>query len=219
MINEIKKINPPEDLLSKHVTHQTAIESSKFDTTPRSVQLKKDTKEHLPVRYGDNNVVLQVRDPWWLYCYWEVKERTIERLKLDLKEEYNNSAWALRIYDVSSIIFDGTNANKFFDIHFDPIATNRYINVASNCSYVVDLGLKLRDGRFIAILRSNSVTTPLVESSYATDEEGLLPDHKSTRHYNVGLHGSSPLGRKGREREYISSPGFISSFGAKNKSP
>jgi len=214
-----KEKNFSRETLRQQITPQATIESSKFDTVPRFTQTMKEAREDLPVGYGDNIIILQVRDPWWLHCYWEVKEKTIQRLRSDLKDEFNHAAWILRIYDVSYIIFDGANANKFFDIHLDSIVNNWYINVLSGCSYVVDLGIKLKDGRFITIVRSNCATTPLDAPSFITDEEWLSPDDEFARLYNSSLFGSSPLGRKRKSGEFISSSGLIASFGARNKSP
>ena len=46
-------------------------------------------------------------DPWKLFAYWEVKENTRSKIKGTL---------VLRVYDVTGIYFDGTNANLVFDV-------------------------------------------------------------------------------------------------------
>src|SRR3990167_9085726 len=103
-------------------------------------------REELPSRYNQDRLVLQVRDPWWCHAYWEVKESTIDRIRYDLKEEFSRAKWDLRAYDVSYIIFNGSNSNKFFDIEVNEEANSWYIDTHSpGRSWCVDLGLKLPD--------------------------------------------------------------------------
>jgi hypothetical protein len=157
-------------------------------------------------------MVLVVRDPWWLYTYWEVKDSTWDKFKAELKDEFYKARRVLRAYDVSGIIFNGSNANKFFDLGIREDATNWYIDTgAPGKSWCVEFGLLLRDGRFITILRSNVVETPTDGPSCITDEEWMIPDEMFSRLYGMGfgLGKSSPTGgvwRKG----IISSPGIAS---------
>ena len=78
-------------------------------------------------------------------------------------------------------------------------------------SWCVDLGLRLSNGRFITILRSNVVQSPLDGPSSITDEEWMIPEDMFARLYGMGfgLGRSSPVGKAWRER-FISSPGIAS---------
>ncbi len=192
-------------------TQELSVGTTKF-SNPEIRRLPKTFPQELPSQYGVDKMVLMVRDPWWLYTYWEIKQETVERLKHELKDEFYKAKRLLRVYDVTNIIFNGSNANRFFDIQIHEFANNWYIDAgAPGRSWCVDLGLKLSDGRFITILRSNVVQTPLDGPSWITDEEWMIPDDMFARLYGMGfgLGRSSPVGKAWRER-MISSPGIAS---------
>jgi len=199
--NEIKESSKPK---------QITIEKSKFSPWPRSTHGHKPVTQELPFGYGEDRIVLQIRDPWWVHCYWEVANLTKDKLKESFGDEYLQASRVLRVYDVTSIIFNGFNAHRYFDISIGSEADNWYINVSSGRSFCVDLGLELKDGRFILILRSNTVTTPLDGPSWIVDEEWWIPDEEFFKLYGFGLFGSSPRGRRKRIGEHISSSGFVS---------
>ena len=190
---------------------QIAVEESKYYSQPRTMPEYRPMRQDLPPVYEEDRIVLQVRDPWWIHAYWEIRPQTKDKLRDSLRDEYHQASWCLRIYDVSFIVVNGDNAHSYFDIQLNTEANNWYISVSPGRSYCVDLGLKLRDGRFIMIVRSNSVTTPLDGPSWITDEEWLIPDDLFNKLYGLSF-GSSP--RKGirqiiKER-FISSPGWAS---------
>jgi len=178
----------------------------------KSMVMQDFPKGELPSGYGRDTMVLAVRDPWWLYTYWEVSGSTWDKFKSELKEEFSRSKRVLRVYDVSSVIFDGSNANRFFDIQVREDALNWYIDTGSpGSSWCVDLGLLLENGRFITVLRSNVVETPLDGPSWVTDEEWMVPDDIFDKLYGMGfgLGGSSPAASVWR-KGVISSPGIAS---------
>jgi len=197
-----------KDALSRQ---EVAVETVKF-THAKQMAMQGRSLAELPSRYGRDTMVLAVRDPWWLYTYWEVIDSTWDKLRVDLKEEFYKAKRVLRIYDVSNIIFNGSNANSFFDIQIRDDAFSWYIDIGTpGKSWCVDLGLLLNNGRFITILRSNVVETPLDGPSWITDEEWMIPDDMFARLYGMGfgLGRSSPAGgvwRKG----FVSSPGIAS---------
>ena len=109
----------------------------------------------------------------------------------------------LRVYDVSNIIFNGFNAHRFFDIQINDYASSWYVDTdGPGRAWCVDLGLMLPDGRFITILRSNVVQTPLDGPSSVTDEEWMIPEEMFARLYGMGfgLGKSSPVGGAWQER-------------------
>ena len=184
------------------VSQEVIVEQAKF-YYPQSSSAGGGMPRELPAFYGEDRIVLQVRDPWWIHAYWEVKGSTMDRIKNELKEDFFKARRVLRVYDVSSIIFTGTNAYRFFDIQIDEQATSWYIDTQGpGRSWCVDYGLLLPDGRFIMILRSNTVNTPLEGPSWVTDEEWMIPDDAFNRLYGMGfgLGRSSPLGKSWQER-------------------
>lgn len=176
-------------------------------------------KTELPQKYDKDVMVLMVRDPWWLYAYWEVLEATAQRLKREIGSLFNTAKKALRVYDVTAISFNGLNAHRYFDIEIAHNACNWYIEIGSaGRSWCVDLGFKLADGRFITVVRSNIVTAPLEGPSQVTDEEWMVPEDLFVKLYAtaVGLGGSPvrlkkpwlELKKRGLASGGISSAGF-----------
>ncbi|MDD3345440.1 MAG: DUF4912 domain-containing protein [Candidatus Omnitrophica bacterium] len=181
---------------------ETIAVNTKF-SHPETARSWNAMPQDLPSCYDQDKIVLQVRDPRWLHTYWEIRNNTLEELKGRLGEEFYRAKKILRVYDVTNIIFNGSNANSFFDIQYNDFATSWYIDTAGpGRSWCVDLGLMLTDGRFITILRSNVVQTPLDCPSWITDEEWMIPDDIFARLYGMGfgLGRSSPVGGAWQER-------------------
>ena len=103
-----------------------------------------------------------VKDPWWLYAYWEIQADQEAQVRSRIpSEEREGVTSILRVYDVTDCNFPNQPANHWFDIPLTGLANNWYIHVnAPNRSFVVDIGLLTRGGHFFLLARSNRVTTP-----------------------------------------------------------
>lgn len=198
---------------------ETAVEKTKF-STPVAVRQAPAMLEELPGGYGVDKMILQVRDSWWVHAYWEIASQTFNHLRERLSDAFFNAKRVIRVYDVSHIVFDGTNAHRFFDIEINPEATNWYIDTGGpGRSWCADVGLRLPSGEFIKIVRSNTVYTPLEGPSWITDEEWMVPEEMFARLYGMGfgLGRSSPVGKAWQERikqalfsGILASPGITS---------
>jgi len=181
---------------------EMAVEQTKF-SHPETAPFRRTFPTDLPYQYDRDRIVLQVRDPRWIHAYWEISASMIERLKNNLRDDFFDAKRVLRVYDVSDIIFNGENAHRFFDIQVNEFANNWYINTEGpDRSWCVDFGLLLVSGRFVTILRSNTVRTPLEGPSWITDEEWMIPEDMFARLYGMGfgLGRSSPVGKAWQER-------------------
>ncbi len=128
----------------------------------------------LPDEYRRDYIMLMVKDPHWLYAYWEITAGKIEKFK----NEYGEDAWhksrpVLRVYNITDIdYFDGTNCQSYYDIYLSNDARDWHIEIGQpNKRYCLDIGRMLPEGRFITILRSNTVTTPRNYFSNLSDED------------------------------------------------
>ena len=126
------------------------------------------TAQELPEQYLQTFVSLIPRDPFCLYVYWEINSAAVDKMK----EEFSYSGeltYTLRVYDVTFIDFNGSNANGWFDLdglHMN----NRYISpVNENTGYCVEIGVRSNDGRFYSFARSNSVVTPRKHPSWRSE--------------------------------------------------
>jgi len=197
---------------------ETTVEKTKF-STPEPKRIRQIVHE-LPGGYGKDKIVLQLRDPWWLYSFWEVTGGAYERLKQQLKGLFFSAKRVLRVYDVSQVNFNGKNAHRYFDIEVNTEAQSWYIDTGGPGRWwCVDYGLRLVTGEFITIVRSNVVQTPLDGPSWETDEEWMIPEEMFGRLYGMGfgVGQSSPVGKAWQERVkkalfsgVLSSPGITS---------
>lgn len=199
-------------------SQELAVEKAKF-SHPEIRKARRGMPSELPAGYQKDRMVLQVRDPWWLHSYWEVTSQTWSSLKDRLKDMFFSAKKVLRVYDISQVIFNGKNAHRHFDIELPHEAVSWYIDTGGpGRSWVVDYGLKLANGEFITILRSNTVTTPLDGPSWISDEEWMVPEEMFGRLYGMGFGlGQSSPGKGWQEKfkralfsGVLASPGITS---------
>lgn len=163
----------------KHIHEETSRgEETKF-YYPKAVHQEFPKEEYqLPSGYGDNCLVLMVRDPWWLYAYWEINPNKNQEVRAQMRGLAEGAALILRIHDVTDLDFNGSNAWRSFDIKITGGANNWYINVGQgNRAYVADLGYLAKNGHFYLIARSNCVRTPREGISDVIDEEWMTVDY------------------------------------------
>jgi len=120
----------------------------------------------IPAGYGDHGITLMVKDPWGLYAYWELDARRERELRRQLApDEMAGLQTVLRVYDVTDSPpgreFSAGTPRQWLDIPLSGLARSWYIQVQRpNRAVVAEIGLRTRQGRFLALVRSNRVTTP-----------------------------------------------------------
>lgn len=132
----------------------------------------------MPLGYGENRLTLLVRDPHWLYAYWELTD-----------EIPSSSDGAYRcILRVHLSDKTGSFVQKVSDVSVEAKVSNWFINVPTgNRTYVAELGRLYRDGTFIPIIRSNLVHTPPSTISEKVDVEWMTTDDDFLRLYAKGV--------------------------------
>ncbi len=161
---------------------------------------------NLPLKYGDNRIIVMPRDPWWIYSYWDISEQRINEVIFAIPVyERQNMKWILRVYDLTGIKnFNGGNANSFFDIDIHFEANNWYINVNQpEREWCVEIGLLNPFGKFFPVARSNIIKTPYFGISSIIDEEWALPDEEYYKVLGIYDLGKSSMERKRRFEEII----------------
>lgn len=178
---------------------------------------KPETPE-IPWNYGVDRMVLMVRDPNWIYAYWEITAtKQDEFIKEFGPEAWDNSRSVLRVYDVTGVdYFTGSNFNNYKDISLNDNVDNWHIDVGRpNSAFCVDLGRLFPNGTFVTLLRSNIVQTPSAAISNLLDEEWMWIEGIYSTITKLHI-GSSPMVTKdvtqgrGLIPLGISSPGFAS---------
>ena len=127
-----------------------------------------------PDYYGRTETVLMVVHPFLLFAYWEVTPESCRQAHETMGPEIDGARTILRMYDISLIHFDGSNAHQIFDIEIGLEARGWYIPIwTADKSYCADVGFLARTGRFQPISRSNVIQTPRSTPSTRTDEQWM----------------------------------------------
>jgi len=166
-------------------TPEEHVEKSKFDVGVPTRDLSSRVPRDLPTGYGKDRIVLLVRDPYWLHCYWELTSQAIERAEAALAEEWHTARPTLRVLDVISHDTNRHSERVVRDIEIHGGCNNWYIDVPNPPrSFRVDIGYLARNGKFYVLARSNVVTTPRAGLSDVIDENWAdLDAQKADRLY------------------------------------
>ncbi len=128
--------------------------------------------QELPDNYGDNQVYLLVRDPYWIYTYWEIQEDHQRQHLAKFGGSWDSVVSVLRVYDTT----EEGKSPSVSDIALQNMSKCWYINTQPNHSYFAEIGLLHCDGRFLCLVRSNHVTTPRSGMSEIIDDQWMSID-------------------------------------------
>jgi hypothetical protein len=151
---------------------QEAVTGTKFvgpgRSNPDLVDVDKPLGD-LPDGYGESRIVLLPRDPQWAYAYWDVPNEAKES-----KRREGGQQLALRLYDVTDIDFDRQPAHSMQEYPCDELAREWYLPIpVSDRSYLVEIGYRTADGRWLMLARSAAVMVPPVFPSDWFEEHFL----------------------------------------------
>ncbi len=172
-------------------TFQEEIEQSRFElgirepVRPAAVGMPEEPPHELPSNYGDNRMVLMVRDPYWLYSYWEIQQASIEGV-LEVRGLSGHA------YETVIRVYSG-GESSYHDIQVEGLTNNWYINMARpDTAFFADFGVRI-EGDFLALVRSNTVRTPPAGMSDVIDEEWMTLDEEAQMMYALsgGFHMES----------------------------
>ncbi|MBL1211421.1 MAG: DUF4912 domain-containing protein [Geminocystis sp. GBBB08] len=115
----------------------------------------------LPGGYGESRIVLMPRDPQWAYTYWDIPQERKE----DLRRQ-GGQQLALRLYDVTDIDLSYQGPHNIQEYLCDELAREWYLPIpVSDRDYVIDIGYRSFDGRWLVLARSVPVRVPPVYPS------------------------------------------------------
>jgi len=164
---------------SNGTTAEEQVESSKYDIGIPTKDLSAKVPKNLPAGYGRDRIVVMVRDPYWLHCYWELTRHAIQRAEAALGQEWHGAKPILRVLDVSSHDITSTSEQVVRDIDIHGGCSNWYVDVANPPrSFRIDIGYLSRSGQFYVLARSNVVSTPRAGVSDIIDENWADIDAK-----------------------------------------
>ncbi|MDD4909097.1 MAG: DUF4912 domain-containing protein [Candidatus Omnitrophica bacterium] len=198
---------------------QTQVEIAKFKTFRKQKHISR--KIDLPWEYGKDRIVAMVRDPWWIFAYWEITPQREKAVREEIEKKGQHfERSVIRVYDITGLDSLDTLARaKYFDITLKNMARNWYVDVgAPERRVLVEIGIVSREGGFYALARSNIVNTPRFGISDMLDEEWMLSEEEYMRLFGASC-GIDVVGKSSLElqelfhkriEEWISSGGVFS---------
>ncbi|RJR28348.1 MAG: DUF4912 domain-containing protein [Candidatus Latescibacterota bacterium] len=170
----------------------------------------------IPSGYNVDRIAALVRDPYWLFAYWEVTGHKYRELERVFGDTWPQCRMVLRVYDLSEA------RRKHFDITVTHEARNWYVNVSAERRYQIAIGALSPDGRFEQVAVSNVVETPSARVSDRVDEHWMVPDELFEKIFaasgGLDMHAASAELRELLERglleQVTSGSGGVSSFGS-----
>jgi uncharacterized protein len=157
----------------------------------------------IPNDYGDNKIVLMVRDPWTVFCYWEIRRDVEERTKALIRERgLTPQKSILRVYQVLGGEQE-PNLNAVNEFELRGWATSWYVHVDEpGKEWMVDIGIVADNGEFFCLARSNRVRTPANYMSETIDGEWMCPEELYYKIFAVS--GGGEVGNSSLEvREFM----------------
>jgi hypothetical protein len=151
---------------SRSLEAQETVEAAKFelgqeDRTGGSLADVDEALADLPAGYGESRIVLLPRDPQWAYTYWDIPNDHKEELR-----RQGGQTLALRIYDVTDIDIEHQSPHSIQEYPADELAREWYLPIpVSDRDYVIDIGYRTADGRWLVLARSARVHIPPVYPS------------------------------------------------------
>ncbi len=163
------------------VQEEQEVEASKFevgqdDTIGGPLSSVDDGLGDLPDGYGESRIVLLPRDPQWSYAYWDIPNEAKEELR-----RQGGQQLALRLYDVTDIDLNYQSPHSVQEYLCDELAREWYLPIpVSDRDYVLDIGYRCFDGRWLVLARSASVHIPPVYPSDWVEDIFVTVDWNET---------------------------------------
>jgi uncharacterized protein len=160
------------------------VEATKFDLGEEEISsttLTAIEEREIPDGYGESRIVLLPRDPQWAYVYWDIPNSEKESKRLQGGQQL-----ALRLYDSTDLNLDYQYPHSIQEYPCDELAREWYLPVpVSDRNYVVEIGYRCADGRWLVLSRSVPVNIP---PAYPSD---WIEDHFITLPWEQNLVGET----------------------------
>jgi hypothetical protein len=159
---------------SRSLEAQEEVEAAKFelgqeDRLGGELSSVDEGLADLPAGYGESRIVLMPRDPQWAYAYWDIPNTHKEELR-----RQGGQQLAIRIYDVTDVNIEFQSPHSIQEYPCDELAREWYLPIpVSDRDYVVDIGYRCADGRWLVLARSALVHVPPIYPSDWIEDQFL----------------------------------------------
>ncbi|WP_141431580.1 DUF4912 domain-containing protein [Bacillus sp. 03113] len=123
--------------------------------------------EQIPISYEDC-VTTWLISKNKLFVFWKISSQKEKLVSLYFQKPFEALAKVLRIYDVTSLIFNGSNANDYREISLPENKNSwTFAGMKPNRSYCIEWGVKCNEDQFLPLMRSNAIQIPRTNPSQA----------------------------------------------------
>ncbi|MFD2446064.1 DUF4912 domain-containing protein [Bacillus sp. CGMCC 1.16607] len=125
---------------------------------------------------GKNYLVLTLTKDQKLASDWKIAQWQKEVVVSFFQEKVNQSIIIFRIYDVTDLHFNGSNAHSYFEYYLKEEQSSWVVKgVKPGRTYVTEIGFKIYPNHFFPILRSNAVTMACPTSHKLSGKDCVKP--------------------------------------------
>lgn len=111
---------------------------------------------------------LMVRDPSWLFVYWNIPETLLKKLSEEAGCDVSQKTWIMRLMRLENA--------SVHDIAISVEADNWYVPVEPISTYESSIGYFNDDSEYIRVIRGNKVSTPKMGVSRIVDPDWKVPE-------------------------------------------
>lgn len=184
ILEEIQEDKADERRLNNDIMR---VKGRKYDITGEDFINNPDNDEYIiPEQYPDTFIHLLMRDPYWVYAYWEMNFLETQKLK----EQLTSYDLILRVYELLENTDSIQDAISSFEIPVQDSDSSWYINLPNPGSwYLVDLLIETQGNQPCVICRSQTVKSPGGYWLNHTDE--LVQNKKAYELFIAGISDTS----------------------------
>ncbi len=163
--------SPVAPTQSQAMEPQERVEANKFELGQEDIvggllSSVDEGLEDLPEGYGESRIVLMARDPEWAYAYWDLPNEHKDELR-----RQGGQQLTLRIYDVTDVNPSYQVPHSTQEYPCDELAREWYLPIpVSDRHYMVEIGYRCADGRWLVLATSAPVHIPPVYPSDWIDD-------------------------------------------------
>ncbi len=171
----------PATLTPQETVEATKFEVGQVDQQGGSLAAVDQGLNDLPDGYGESRIALMPRDPQWAYTYWDVPNEHRSELR-----SQGGQQLALRLYDATEVNLDYQVPHSIQEYSCDELSREWYLPIpVSDRDYIVEIGYRCADGRWLVLARSAPVHIPPTYPSDWIEDQFISVD------WNLDLRGKT----------------------------
>jgi hypothetical protein len=158
-------------------------EESKFVLASQTIhdETTQERQVVLPAAYGFPRLLFLIRDPYWIFAFWEIPPENAHELLAKLERSWDQVHWVLRMYSPDK---ENANSDATWDSAIDPSAPGWYLHLSPpGTSFQGEIGLCDEGGRFVGLTCSNIALLPPDRPSPFVDEQWPITQADHETHY------------------------------------